>query len=181
VTDVDARLAAFSPEKLALLEQKLRSTQASTRGTIQPRPRHGLLPVSFAQQRMWFMDRLHPGSHLYNVPAMARLGGGIDVPVLERTLAEVVRRHESLRTTFPAEQGTPLQSIAPPGPVPLAVADLRALDPGLREAEAVRLMAVETQSGFDLEHGPAGRRRPRPAADAAPHRHGRVVHAPAAG
>ncbi|MFP5288264.1 MAG: condensation domain-containing protein, partial [Thermoanaerobaculia bacterium] len=91
-------------------------------------PRVGPLALSFAQERLWFLDRLAPGRATYNLPAFAfRMRGALDGTVLRRTLDELVRRHESLRTTFPEVDGRPVQVIAPPGPSPLPIVDLSAL------------------------------------------------------
>ncbi|HEX6911655.1 MAG TPA: amino acid adenylation domain-containing protein, partial [Longimicrobium sp.] len=114
--------------------------------------RHRPLPLSFAQQRLWFIDRLQPGSATYNIPAALRLRGPLDVPALERALAEVVGRHESLRTTFTVTDGEPLQVIHPPSPVALPVADLRAeADPGSAARHAAEREAARP---FDLDAGP---------------------------
>ncbi|HEX7240319.1 MAG TPA: condensation domain-containing protein, partial [Longimicrobiaceae bacterium] len=111
-------------------------------------------PVSFAQQRLWFIDRLEPGSTAYNVPLALRLRGALDPRVLELTLTEVVRRHEALRTTFDEVDGEPVQAVHPAGPVPLPAADLSGLPPEAREAEARRIVGDEAARPFDLRRGP---------------------------
>jgi len=114
--------------------------------------RDGPLPLSFAQQRLWFIDQLEPGSAAYNLPYAVRLRGALNVDALERGLAEVVRRHEALRTRFPGGEGDPVQVIDPPGPVTLATADLAA---GPEPEEALRaLCADEAERPFDLSAGP---------------------------
>ncbi|HEX7239936.1 MAG TPA: amino acid adenylation domain-containing protein, partial [Longimicrobiaceae bacterium] len=111
-------------------------------------------PVSFAQQRLWFIDRLDPGSTAYNVPMALRLRGALDVPVLDRTLGEIVRRHEALRTTFDEAGGEPVQVVHPAVPAPLPAAELSGLPAAAREAEAMRLLADEVRRPFDLLRGP---------------------------
>ncbi|MBE4753751.1 amino acid adenylation domain-containing protein, partial [Corallococcus sp. ZKHCc1 1396] len=112
------------------------------------------LPLSFAQQRLWFLDQLAPDGALYNMPAPLRLEGTLDTEALERSLTELVRRHEVLRTSFPAETGHPLQVIAPPAPLPLECVDLSALPLDEREAEARRLIEAEVRKPFSLARGP---------------------------
>ncbi len=111
-------------------------------------------PLSFAQQRLWFLDQLEPGTALYNIPANLRLTGDLDVPALERTLTEVVRRHEALRTVFRAFGEAPRQVVLPPAPVPLPLEDLSALG-GDARGEALReRIRAEAARPFDLEAGP---------------------------
>ncbi|WP_053711125.1 non-ribosomal peptide synthetase [Streptomyces sp. NRRL B-3648] len=105
--------------------------------------------LSFAQQRIWFFDRVRPGSSLYTITGVARLRGALDIPVLRRALDEVLRRHESLRTTFPGEH-EPWARVDEAGPVDLPETDLSAL-PEQRRAEAVREhLAAEAARPFDL-------------------------------
>ncbi|MFL5542599.1 MAG: amino acid adenylation domain-containing protein, partial [Longimicrobiaceae bacterium] len=111
-------------------------------------------PLSFAQERLWFLDRLEPGNPFYNLPAALRLGGALDVPALERALGEVVRRHEALRTTFAEGGEGPVQVIAPFAGFALPVEDLSALDEGEREAELRRRATAEGVRPFDLAAGP---------------------------
>ncbi|WP_164003015.1 non-ribosomal peptide synthetase, partial [Pyxidicoccus caerfyrddinensis] len=121
---------------------------------FQPVDRSGVLPLSFAQQRLWFLDQFIPDSALYNMPAPLRLEGSLDTAALERSLSELVRRHEVLRTSFPEEAGQPLQVIAPPAPLPLERVDLSALPTDAREAEARRLIEAECRKPFSLAQGP---------------------------
>ncbi|HWS54702.1 MAG TPA: amino acid adenylation domain-containing protein, partial [Pyrinomonadaceae bacterium] len=121
---------------------------------LAPFPRDRRLPLSYAQQRLWFIEQLEPGNTIYNVPAAVRLEGELDAGALERALTEVVRRHESLRTTFPSVDGRPAQVISPPAPVELDAVDLSRLPVGEREEEARRLAAEESQRPFDLAAGP---------------------------
>ena len=80
---------------------------------LQPMPRDGPFPLSYAQQRFWFLDQLEPGGTAYNLPIAFRLTGALDVPALEKSLDEIVQRHEILRTIFPAMDGRPVQVIVP--------------------------------------------------------------------
>jgi amino acid adenylation domain-containing protein len=113
-----------------------------------------VFPTSFAQQRLWFLDQLTPGSSFYNLFAATPVRWPLNVSVLERVLNEIVRRHESLRTTFAAVDGQPVQIIAPQLQIPLPVVDLRHLPPEQREAEALRLATEEAHRPFDLTRGP---------------------------
>ncbi|HEX7242294.1 MAG TPA: amino acid adenylation domain-containing protein, partial [Longimicrobiaceae bacterium] len=116
--------------------------------------RGGALPLSFGQQRLWFIDRLDPGSAVYNMVLPLRLRGALEPRVLERAVAGVVRRHEALRTTFDEAGGEPVQVVHPAGPLPLPVADLAGLPAAAREAEALRVAAEEERRPFDLCRGP---------------------------
>jgi amino acid adenylation domain-containing protein len=116
--------------------------------------RESELPLSFAQQRLWFFQQFEPGSIFYNIPLALRLGGKLDVEAFERTLGEIVRRHEVLRTTFDSHAGRPVQIINEAQPVKLPVNDLTHLPEDEREAEARRLAALEALEPFDLGAGP---------------------------
>jgi amino acid adenylation domain-containing protein len=123
--------------------------------TITRRPAGtGPLPLSFPQRQLWFLDQLAPGNPFYNNPAALGLHGTLDVPALERSLTEVVRRHEALRTVFESVDGEPGQLVRPAAPVALPVTDLSALAPAER-AERARLAAqADAQAPFDLAAGP---------------------------
>ncbi|HVG43628.1 MAG TPA: amino acid adenylation domain-containing protein, partial [Longimicrobium sp.] len=120
---------------------------------VVPVDRDRLLPLSFAQERLWFLDRLEPGSASYNIPAALRLAGALDAAALERALGEVVRRHEALRTTFTEVDGSPVQVIAPFGGFALPVEDLSGLGEVDREAAVRRRAGEEARRGFDLSAG----------------------------
>jgi amino acid adenylation domain-containing protein len=111
-------------------------------------------PLSFAQQRLWFLDQLVPGNSFYNLPAAVRLEGPLDIPVLKRALSEIVRRHEALRTTFPMVEGRPVQRVVPAARLPVSVVELSGLSDEEREAEAERLSVAEAQRPFRLATGP---------------------------
>ncbi|MEA2694874.1 MAG: hypothetical protein QOJ16_4261, partial [Acidobacteriota bacterium] len=114
------------------------------------------IPLSFAQERLWFLDRLEPGSAAYNVPTALRLTGRLDTAGLAASLDEIARRHAVLRTTFRMVDGAPVQVIAPPAGtgLPLPRVDLAALPATPREAEARRLAGEEAARPFDLARGP---------------------------
>jgi amino acid adenylation domain-containing protein len=155
---VDLPLTAlFDAPTVAGLAARIAATRASSERGIEPVPRDQPLPLSFAQQRLWFLDRLEPGSPLYNIPLALRATGPFDPARLARALTEIGRRHEALRTVFPRKGGIPLQEIRPPAAFPLPVVDLSALPLGARTREASRLAAEESRRPFDLEHGPVWR------------------------
>ncbi|HWS54384.1 MAG TPA: condensation domain-containing protein, partial [Pyrinomonadaceae bacterium] len=120
-------------------------------------PRGEGLSLSYAQQRLWFIDQMQPGNSAYNIPSGVRIGGRLHVEALGRALEEVARRHETLRTSFPAEGGRPVQVISPPAPVALDTTDLSQSPAESREEEARRLAAEEAQRPFDLPRGPLWR------------------------
>ncbi|MBW3655509.1 MAG: amino acid adenylation domain-containing protein, partial [Gemmatimonadetes bacterium] len=121
---------------------------------VVPVERTGPLPLSFAQERLWFLDRLQPGSANYNLPMALRLTGVLDTAALQRALGEVVRRHEALRTTFTEADGAAVQAVAPFVGFVLPVEDLSALEGAEREAMAQRRSAEEAARPFDLSAGP---------------------------
>ena len=116
-------------------------------------------PCSFSQIREWILDRLEPGTPAYNVPMPMRVAGPLSIPVLLASLQELVRRHESLRTTFESGPEEPLQVVAPHLDLILGIADLAALPEPRREAELQRLLHEDLDLGFDLAAGPLLRAR----------------------
>ncbi|WP_369211087.1 amino acid adenylation domain-containing protein [Streptomyces flavofungini] len=153
MTDID--LTSLTPEqKRALLAERLRRKSAP-----QPPARERRFSASFPQQRMWFLDRLNPGSAAYNIPAAVRMHGSLDVEVWRRSLAEIVRRHESLRTTFEEVDGEPVQVVHPTGELELAVEACEHLrGPGGEEGIQERARR-EFARPFDLGSGPLMRMR----------------------
>ncbi|HEV2757223.1 MAG TPA: amino acid adenylation domain-containing protein, partial [Actinomycetota bacterium] len=113
--------------------------------------------LSFAQQRMWFIDQIDPASATYNVPIALRLTGPVDPEKLERALAAIVERHETLRTTFTTVRGEPRQVVAGEGRVTLSVIDLAYLDEDERDAAAMKVVEEEAARPFDLATGPLWR------------------------
>src|SRR5690606_5676618 len=122
---------------------------------IVPVPReHTELPLSFSQQRLWFLHRLEPESTAYNISGAVRLRGTLDADALQRSFIEILRRHESLRTTFHEVDGRPVQRIRAPAPLALPLTDLSGLPHARREEEVRRRAAEEASRPFDLEQGP---------------------------
>jgi natural product biosynthesis luciferase-like monooxygenase protein/amino acid adenylation domain-containing protein len=118
-------------------------------------PRGGPMPLSFAQQRLWFLDQLTPGMATYNLPSAVEIRGPLAVWALARALRSIIARHEALRTRFLASAGVPFQKIDPAAvPAALLRIDLSALPPGRRGAERQRLIGAEAERPFDLAAGP---------------------------
>ncbi|MES1245199.1 MAG: non-ribosomal peptide synthase/polyketide synthase, partial [Acidobacteriota bacterium] len=155
--DVPLR-SLFESSSLAGLAQEVRTIQRSGSGLamppIEPVGRTEPLPLSFAQQRLWFLGQLEPDNPAYNVPIALRVTGDLDVRVFDRTLGEIVRRHESLRTRFGMDGADPVQVIDPAYPWRTPVIDLGALPADVREREVFRLATEEAQTPFDLARGP---------------------------
>lgn len=138
-------------DSIEVARQSEKSMQAPS---IMPVSRQNNLPLSFAQQRLWFLDQLEPGSFLYNVPRAFRISGDLHVEALRQTFDVIVARHEALRTTFATVDGNPVQVIAESLSVPLPIVDLSQLAESEREAEARRMVLEEAQRPFDLAQGP---------------------------
>ncbi len=118
--------------------------------TVRPDP----LPLSFSQQRLWFLDRLRPGDPSYNVPAVLEIAGALSPAALRQSLEDLAARHEALRTTFADVDDRPAQIVAPRLAVPLSLVDLAALPDAIRSPEAERLVQEEVVRPFDLTAGP---------------------------
>ena len=146
--------AELSAEELALLEMMLaeEGVETSAGPTIPQRSNQEKSPLSFAQQRLWFLEQLEPGSPVYHIPAAFRLRGVVESAVLQTSLNQLAQRHESLRTVFVAEDGTPFQKVLPEMDLPLKRVDLR--DAANREAGAEKQLFAETQRPFNLQTGP---------------------------
>ncbi|HEX8353070.1 MAG TPA: amino acid adenylation domain-containing protein, partial [Pyrinomonadaceae bacterium] len=135
------------------LERELQAGRSQTVAAIARAPRTEALPPSFAQQRIWFLNQLDAGSPAYNIASALRLRGALDVGALRRTLREIVRRHEVLRTVLPLVEGKVVQVITDDAGE-LRLVDLSALGEAEREAEAPRLALAEARTPFDLARGP---------------------------
>ncbi|HZG42966.1 MAG TPA: amino acid adenylation domain-containing protein, partial [Longimicrobium sp.] len=140
--------------EMAVRVEELRRAELPVLPPVVPTERTGALPLSFAQERLWFIDRMEPGSAAYNVPVALRLGGALDEAALERSLGEIVRRHEALRTVFAEVDGSPVQVVAPFGGFALPVEDLSGLNEADREAAVRRRVGEEALRAFDLAAGP---------------------------
>jgi hypothetical protein len=110
--------------------------------------------LSFAQQRLWFLDQWGPGNPGYNISGAVRLGGLLNVAALGQSFDEILRRHQVLRTTFATVEGRPVQSISPLEPNILSVVGLQNLPETEQEAQVQRLVREEAQRLFDLARGP---------------------------
>jgi amino acid adenylation domain-containing protein len=141
------------------VKEALRSGLTSAVPPLSPVARTGreALPLSFAQQRLWFLDQLEPGGSGFNMPLALRFSGTLDVSTLSRAFDEIVRRHETLRTTFPAVEGQPVQRIAGWRPRGLPVADLTSLPADHRQDASWALISAEAVLPFDLADGPLHR------------------------
>jgi amino acid adenylation domain-containing protein len=142
--------AAEEEELIAYLIAEEQAGQSSNYA-IRPRAGGGDAPLSFGQQRLWFLDQLEPGNPTYHLMLGQWFSGRLDTAALQGALSEIVRRHEILRTTFPLEAGEPVQRVHPPVDVPIVPVDATGL--GGAEAFAARLKGLYREP-FDLECGP---------------------------
>jgi hypothetical protein len=147
MSSVSTRVSALSPEQRRLLADKLKARTQGTRIRAQA-PRDSPAALSYAQQRLWFLQQLQPESSQYNLPAAARIRGPLDVAALRRSFAEIVGRHESLRTTFAAEDGTPVQIVNPSAASELTMTTVSG------DEELASRIAAEAGRPFDLARGP---------------------------
>ncbi|MFP2903300.1 condensation domain-containing protein, partial [Corallococcus sp. 4LFB] len=155
--DVELPLRAlFEAPTVEALAPKLAGAQSSALRAppLRPSPREGVIPLSFAQQRLWLLDQLQPGDISYNIPTALRLTGQVDMEALRHAFEALVERHESLRTTLFAEHEEPSQCIQSPSGWQLPLIDLTALPESQREEEAQRAAATEARRPFHLTTGP---------------------------
>ncbi|MEM7346690.1 MAG: condensation domain-containing protein, partial [Chloroflexota bacterium] len=143
----------FDYPTVAALSQALLPTQKAKLLPIKPIVRDAVLPLSFAQQRLWFLDQLDGPSPLYNMPASLRLKGGVDIVGLEKSLNSVIQRHEVLRTTtHQTEKGDAYQIIHPDASVKIEIVDLQSYDPSTQAADVQRRIEEEALRPFDLSN-----------------------------
>ena len=140
--------------ELATAVETALKSGAATPPRIERASRTGALPLSFAQQRLWFLDQLEPGNAFYNVPAAIRMNGRLNIGALGDALQEIVHRHETLRTSFRNVNGEPEQYIAATLEMPLEVTDLSSLTDAEREPRVADLVTEWACRPFDLERGP---------------------------
>jgi amino acid adenylation domain-containing protein len=152
--DLPLRALFEAPTVAGLAARLATARRAEAIPPLVPRERSGEVPLSFAQERLWIVDQLAPGNAAYNMPLAVRLDGRLDVAALGQSFAEIVRRHETLRTTFQTVAGRPVQVIAPEAGFVLPRIDLAGLPETKRAAEAHRLLAAEAVRPFDLAQGP---------------------------
>jgi non-ribosomal peptide synthetase component F/acyl carrier protein len=138
----------------AIVDEIARSNAGLASEPIQRISRDGDLPLSFAQQRLWFLYRLNPDSPAYNITTAVRFKGELNIAALQQSLDYLIDRHETLRTTFTVRNGRPSQSIAPELKLPLEIVDLLELPEGEREATMRNLVREESLKPFDLSTGP---------------------------
>ena len=152
MSDLQARLSKLSPEKRALLEQQLlrRGAAAKAPDTIPRRASDGPCPLSFPQQRLWFLEQLAPGEPTYNAVLAMRAHGPLDLARLERGLRTVIARHEAMRTVFRAPDGTPQQVVLDDWTFTLEHHDLRGIPEADREAEMLARSREAARRPFDL-------------------------------
>ncbi|MBC7730854.1 MAG: amino acid adenylation domain-containing protein, partial [Bacteriovorax sp.] len=152
-TDVPLR-ALFEAPTVEMLARRIGDGQGDTAVAIVPVARDGKLPLSFAQQRQWFLDQFQPGNALYNIPAAVRLRGRLDADALKRALDEIMRRHEVLSTTFATVDGEPALVFGAARALALPVTDLSDLAPAGREEAARSLVGELVRAPFDLATAP---------------------------
>ena len=136
------------------VEMRSRQEWTSQLPPLVPIARDEKLPLSFAQQSLWLLDQLQPGSPFYNIPTVVRITGQLNATALEQSLNEIIKRHEALRTTFAKVDGQPLQVIASTLNLRLSIVDLRGHSESDRQIESMRLIAEEAQQPFNLTQGP---------------------------
>jgi len=154
MSTLSSQIANLSPEQLAKLAYELKASKTSKQQEIRRRASGEPCPLSFAQQRLWFIAQLEPDSSAYNCMEGLRMTGELNVPLLEQTLNEVVRRHEALRTTFKLVGDEPAQIVSSEIKLITRVIDLESLPESEREKQVSRLSSEALRRPFDLARGP---------------------------
>ncbi len=149
------KMAELSPEKRKLFLRMLEKEGVDIKKYIIPGDRNrDSYPLSFAQERLWFLEQFNPGSAIYTVPGSVRLMGPLDIPALEKSINRIVSRHETLRTAFASEEGKPVQIIRPRLDISIPLEDYSHLPPEQREEKLLQFALRETGRPFDLSGGP---------------------------
>ncbi len=161
MSELSQKIASLSPEQRALFDLKLKALKEQKKNTVKPEPPkivrqvvNGPIPLSLDQERLWFINQYAPDNAAYNIHTATRLLGSLDIAVLEKSLHEVMQRHDVLRTSFIAEKGQPKQVIAPTLYLPISVFDLQHLSQDEQDAEAMRYATEEAEQPFDLAQAP---------------------------
>ncbi len=155
MNDLDQRLAGLSPEKRALLLKQLsRQAPIAQKNEIGKRIRPDRLPLSFAQQRLWILDRLDPGSAAYNVTSTMWLKGQLDIAVLQNAIGEIIRRHESLRTVIAEDDAGPYQVVQSARAISIEIQAVSSLSIDKGHEAALELARQEAKKPFDIANGP---------------------------
>lgn len=152
MNDISKRIAALSPEQKAIFERRLQA-QTSKQMPLQKLPRNGseqTFPVSFAQERLWFLEQLEAEANFHNLPMIMQLKGTVHIPILAQSISEIVRRHEALRTVFTTVDGRPVQIIKPARLLAIPVVDLQNIPAAEKDSERLQLVIGEVQKPFDL-------------------------------
>ncbi|MFN6560834.1 MAG: amino acid adenylation domain-containing protein [Nostoc sp. ChiSLP01] len=150
--DIRAELAERKDEIIAFL-QKTSLASTFTLEPIRPISRNGTIPLSLNQQRLWFLHQIEEESTTYNEFFAVSINGLLQISHLEQSLQEIIQRHEVLRTTFPNQNGYPIQAIAPTLAITLPIVDLQTL-PKVEQSALIQKLSKEVQRPFDLVHGP---------------------------
>ena len=155
-TEISLR-TLFDEPTIAGLARNLETSRPADHAnipTIERTTRKATLPLSFAQERLWFMSQLQPDSPLFNITTAVRLNGALDLRALEETFSEIIRRHEALRTTFRVVEDAPVELIHPAQKIAIPVVDLSGLAEAERGAEVSCLVREEARHSFDLQELP---------------------------
>jgi hypothetical protein len=156
MSDISKRLSSLSPEKLELLRKKLKKEgKAVKKDVIVKRQNQADYPMSAAQKRLWFLNQLDPESAFYNIPSALRLKGSLNVPALEKSINEIIKRHEVLRASFHIDdKGEPQQIIAGKLIVPLNQLDISDIPADKTEAKVQQLLKDEAAAVFKIDQAP---------------------------
>ncbi len=159
MSDISKRIANLSPEKQALLEKKLKEKKVTTsrRRSIPRRDNPSVAPLSYAQQRLWFLNQLEPDSPSYNITQIFRVQGTLNIESLRKALNAIINRHETLRTTFKLEGEEPVQVISIKLTLDLPTIDINESPGKRRETKIRNIISDITQQPFDLTCGPLTR------------------------